>query len=55
MDNKAQREYGPGTPTRDNDVTEKEDRKKPKMNFAFQRLALEHKTREEAREENKFN
>lgn len=30
-----------GYTTRENDITEKEDRKKPKINIAFQRLALE--------------
>lgn len=37
-DNKPQRGY---EVHKDNNVTEKEDRKKPKMNSAFQKLALE--------------
>lgn len=45
---------GVGYTTTDNDVTEKKDGKKPKMNFAFQRLALEPGKWGRG-EENKFN
>lgn len=43
-----------GGGTQNNDAPGKEDRRKPKANFAFQRLALEPETGEEEEEESKI-